>query len=94
VAQAYQDKIFQPLQRVHVDAAIGEGLGLTIVRRILDRMGGHVWMESEAGRGSTFFVALPAAAAASHTRHRHDAPVTAIPAPAIPASDGGVPGAR
>jgi signal transduction histidine kinase/CHASE3 domain sensor protein len=89
VAQAYQDKVFQPLQRVHVDAATGEGLGLTIVRRILDRMGGHVWMESEAGRGSTFFVALPAAAAAIHDPHPHGVPATAIPAP-----DGGPPSAR
>ena len=89
IAPAYQDKVFQPLQRVHVDAAVGEGLGLTVVRRVLDRMGGHVWMESEEGRGSTFFVALPAPAAAGS-----DARGTAVAAPAAPVSEQGVRNAR
>jgi two-component system, chemotaxis family, sensor kinase Cph1 len=41
------------------DAWVGEGLGLTIVRKILDRHGGKVWVESEPGKGSRFFVSLP-----------------------------------
>lgn len=35
------------------------GLGLTIVTRILDRLGGTIRVESEAGKGSNFFIALP-----------------------------------
>ena len=38
----------------------GEGLGLNMARRIIDRHGGRVWMESAPGEGSRFFVAIPA----------------------------------
>jgi two-component system OmpR family sensor kinase len=37
----------------------GEGLGLNTVKRIIQRHGGRVWLESEVGKGSRFFVALP-----------------------------------
>ena len=42
----------------------GEGLGLNLVRRILNRHQGRVWVESEAGQGSRFYVALPRAGGA------------------------------
>ena len=35
-------------------------MGLTIVYKILNRLGGKVWMESESGKGSKFYVSLPA----------------------------------
>ena len=56
---AHQDKIFQAFKRAHPNVASGEGMGLAIVRRIVDRHGGKVWVESQVGRGSTFYVTLP-----------------------------------
>jgi signal transduction histidine kinase/CHASE3 domain sensor protein len=61
VPETYRDKIFHPLQRIHADAAAGEGLGLAIVRRLVERQGGRIWVESVEGQGSTFFIALGAA---------------------------------
>jgi signal transduction histidine kinase len=60
IPDAYQQKIFQAFQRVHPEVTGGEGMGLAIVRRIVERHGGEVWLESTVGEGSCFFVALPA----------------------------------
>ena len=59
IAPEHQEMVFQIFQRVDPTASSGEGLGLTIVRRILERHGGKTWLESEPGRGSRFHVALP-----------------------------------
>ena len=60
IPRAYQDRIFTAFNRLHPDAAQGEGVGLVLVRRMVERHGGRIWLESEAGVGTTFFVALPA----------------------------------
>lgn len=59
IPAAYQAKLFQALQRLHPDKAPGEGIGLAIVRRVLERLGGTVRVESEVGRGTTFYFTLP-----------------------------------
>jgi signal transduction histidine kinase len=54
------EKVFKIFQRLHPKHADGEGMGLTLVQRIVERHDGEVWVESVEGEGSTFFVRLPA----------------------------------
>jgi signal transduction histidine kinase len=61
IAEAYLPKVFAIFQRLHGNVASGEGVGLALVRRVVERHGGQVWVESTEGVGSTFFVAFPAA---------------------------------
>ncbi len=60
IAREHQDKIYELFHRLDPKATQGEGLGLAITRRILDRHTGKIWVKSEQGKGSTFFVSLPA----------------------------------
>ena len=53
---AYADKLFQPFERLHTTEEFsGHGIGLAIIRRVVERHGGHVFAEGELGRGATFF---------------------------------------
>ena len=62
IAREHINKVFEIFHQLAPDAAIpGEGLGLTIVRRILARQDGRIWMESEVGVGTKVFVQLPLA---------------------------------
>ena len=54
------ERLFAPFQRLHDDKTFaGHGLGLSMVRRMLDRMGGRVWGEGSPGAGATFYFTIP-----------------------------------
>jgi signal transduction histidine kinase len=59
IAPEHQKKIFDIFQRLDPGGAQGEGLGLTIVRKIMEKHNGRIWLESEPGKGSRFFVSIP-----------------------------------
>ena len=62
----YRSKIFQVFQHVHTAKNRGEGMGLAIVRRIVERHGGRIWFESRPGDGTIFFFTLGPSASDTH----------------------------
>jgi PAS domain S-box-containing protein len=61
IASEHREKIWEMFHRLNPDGQVpGEGLGLNLVRRILDRHHGRVWVESVPGEGSRFLLSLPA----------------------------------
>jgi signal transduction histidine kinase len=52
-------RLFKVFQRLRPDLAGGEGMGLAIAHRIVERHGGRMWAESQEGQGTTFFFSLP-----------------------------------
>jgi len=56
----YHDRIFNIFQRLNsIEDYPGTGVGLAIVRKSMERMGGRAWAESELGRGATFYLEIP-----------------------------------
>ena len=61
IAPAYKDRVFGLFKRLHTgDEYSGTGLGLAICQRIVERYQGRIWVESELGKGATFYFTLPA----------------------------------
>ncbi|MBC8745704.1 MULTISPECIES: sensor histidine kinase [Paraburkholderia] len=87
-------RLFTAFQRLHGNAAAGEGIGLALVRRMVERHGGRVWAESKEGVGTTFYLSLPepGAAGAEPAAAAAGAPALAAAGPAqaaCAARDGG-----
>jgi signal transduction histidine kinase len=59
----YHDHIFKIFQRLHRDDQYpGTGIGLALVRKAVERIGGKVWAQSRPGEGATFNIQLPKSA--------------------------------
>ena len=57
IAPQYQEQIFAPFQQLDAETE-GVGMGLALVKKIVEHHGGRVWVESEAGKGATFYFTL------------------------------------
>ncbi len=56
----YHDQIFGLFKRLHSGAQYsGTGIGLAICKKLVERYGGRIWLQSEAGQGTTFFFTVP-----------------------------------
>jgi two-component system, chemotaxis family, sensor kinase Cph1 len=55
----HSESVFHMFKRINGDRYVGAGAGLAITRRIIERHGGSIWLESELGSGATFFFTLP-----------------------------------
>ncbi len=59
IASEYKEKIFEIFHQLEPQKVMGEGMGLTVANRIIEKHNGKIWVESELGKGSKFFVSLP-----------------------------------
>jgi PAS domain S-box-containing protein len=59
IAPEDAQRVFGMFQRLHAGQIPGTGIGLALCRKIIDRKGGRIWVESEVGQGSTFMFTIP-----------------------------------
>jgi signal transduction histidine kinase len=58
IEKEYKDRVFDMFTRLSVSEE-GTGMGLAICKKIMQRMNGDIWLESERHKGSTFFIKIP-----------------------------------
>ncbi len=60
IEQWFSERIFIVFQKLHDHRKYpGSGIGLALCKRVIEKLGGKIWFESEVGRGTTFFFTLP-----------------------------------
>jgi len=72
IAAEHHEQVFGLLKRLHGSEIPGAGIGLAICKKIVEAMGGTIWVESKAGAGSTFCFTIAAV--------KQEAAVSALPA--------------
>lgn len=55
----YREKVFRLFTRLHPNRFQGTGIGLSSVRRAIERIGGHIWIDPDSERGTTFLISVP-----------------------------------
>lgn len=60
IAAEHHDQVFLPFKRLHGSDIAGAGIGLATCKRVIERYGGRIWIESEENRGTRFYFTLPA----------------------------------
>ena len=75
MSQEYLDHVFEPFSREHegVSSYEGTGLGMSIVKQLVEKMEGTIEVQSEVGKGSTFTVTIPFEIASESDIHTDDA---------------------